>query len=251
MVEPALAAPPAAAAARRSVARVVLLRGFSVTGPRGPIRLPCQARKLVAFLALRAAPCDRGYVHGMLWPDASEEQASACLRSALWRLGRQAPGLVRADGGQLVLGCAEIDLRKMAEVARAVLAGVLPPRAERDELIRVGDVLPDWYDDWVALERERFRQLRLHALDRLCERLAAVGEYGEAAEVGLAAITSEPLRESAHRALIRVHIAEGNAAEAVRQLEFFTALLDRALGLRPSPQLAELVARSTVARRVA
>src|SRR6266700_2866149 len=30
------------------------------------------------------------------------------------------------------------------------------------------DLLPDWYDDWLLLEQERFRQLRMHALEALC-----------------------------------------------------------------------------------
>ena len=40
------------------------------------------------------------------------------------------------------------------------------------ELVSFGDdVLLGWYDDWVIMERERFRQIRLHALDRIGDRL--------------------------------------------------------------------------------
>ena len=37
----------------------------------------------------------------------------------------------------------------------------------------LGDLLPDWYDDWLVLERERLRELRVRALERVCERLTA------------------------------------------------------------------------------
>ena len=64
-------------------------------------------------------------------------------------------------------------------------------------------MLPACYDDWVLVQRDRFRQLRLHALEALCERLTASGRYGEAIDAGLAAVCAEPLRESSHRVLIR------------------------------------------------
>jgi DNA-binding SARP family transcriptional activator len=117
-----------------------------------------------------------------------------------------------------------------------------PPAA----LLARGEILPDWYDDWLVIERERFRQLRVHALERLCDRLTAAGRFAEAVDAGLAAVESEPLRESAHRALIRTHLAEGNACEALRQYRAFRELLRRELGLRPSELMEALVRRLTV-----
>jgi DNA-binding SARP family transcriptional activator len=60
-------------------------------------------------------------------------------------------------------------------------------------------------------------------------------------EVGLASIAGEPLRESAHRAVIRIHLAEGNKAEAFRQYRLYRTLLHDQLGLSPSAQMEELV----------
>jgi DNA-binding SARP family transcriptional activator len=105
-----------------------------------------------------------------------------------------------------------------------------------------GELLPDWYDDWVVIERERHRQLRLHALEQLSARLSADGRHAAATEAGLAAIASEPLRESAHRVLIAVHLAEGNRGEALRQYRVCCGLLDRDLKVGPSPALQALVA---------
>src|SRR6266571_3495035 len=50
------------------------------------------------------------------------------------------------------------------------------------------DLLPYWYEDWVLVERERFRQLRLHALEALCEQLTALGRFDHAVEAGIAAV---------------------------------------------------------------
>src|SRR5262249_3418614 len=111
-----------------------------------------------------------------------------------------------------------------------------PERVTADDLCLYGDeldaeLLPDWYDDWVLLERERLRELRLHALEALALRLAALGRFAEAVEAGLAAVRSEPLRESAHRVLIRLHLAEGNRHRALCQYREYTRLMRLDLNL--------------------
>jgi DNA-binding SARP family transcriptional activator len=104
-----------------------------------------------------------------------------------------------------------------------------------------GDLLPDWYEDWILLERERFRQLRLHALEALCARLTEAGRFGAAVQAGLTAVSGEPLRESAHRTLIQAHLAEGNPGEAVRQYHLYRRLLADELALEPSAAIRGLV----------
>ena len=108
-----------------------------------------------------------------------------------------------------------------------------------------GELLPDWYDDWVTDERERFRQLRLHALEVMAERLAGSRRWGDAVLAALAAVSADPLRESAHRAVIKVHLAEGNVAEAIRQLRRCERLMIDEVGVPPSPSLAELIRAGT------
>ena len=103
------------------------------------------------------------------------------------------------------------------------------------------DLLPDWYEDWVVLERERFRQLRLHGLEAQCRRLTETGRFGAAVQAGLAALAGEPLRESAHRNLIQAHLAEGNPGEAVRQYHLYRRLLAGELAIEPSAAIRELV----------
>ncbi len=79
----------------------------------------------------------------------------------------------------------------------------------------------------------------------MCERLTTARRYGEAVEAGLAAVRAEPLRESAHQVLVKVHLAEGNRFEATRQYQNRRRLLQSELGLEPSPGLTELLARDT------
>ena len=103
------------------------------------------------------------------------------------------------------------------------------------------DLLPGWYDDWIVFERERLRQQVLHALECLATLLVAEGRYADGIEAALLAVAIEPLRESAQRRLIEAHLAEGNVGEAHRVLRMYGDLLDRELGIRPSPGLVALV----------
>jgi DNA-binding SARP family transcriptional activator len=144
-----------------------------------------------------------------------------------------------------------VDVRLASAQARRLLDGGPVDRETELPSLRLylsAEVLPDWYDDWVIVEREQFHQLRLYALEALCERLTSAGRVGEAVDVGLAAIRAEPLRESAHRVLIEAHLAAGNRWEALRQFKRCRALLDEELGLEPSTTLAHLLRQAGAPR---
>ena len=178
------------------------------------------------------------YVAGVLWIDFSQEAANANLRTALWRLPRLSGRLVDASASHLALSPGvDVDLHHVTGVARRVSGeGLCCADDETEELMLSGDLLPDWYEDWVILERERFRQLRLHALEALSRQLVGAGRYDKAIEVGLTAVAGEPLRESAHRAVIRAHLAEGNCSEGLRQYAMLRRFLQEQLGLEPSAE---------------
>lgn len=220
-----------------------LLRGFEVRSDGRPVALPLVAQRLIAFLALQDRPVRRAYVASILWLDASEDRAHAALRTTLWRARSPGAALVDASSTHVTLAPGVVvDHRDIAARTRRVLRHAEPTVADDLEaVLDAGELLPDWYDDWVLLERERFRQLRLHALETLCDELTQAGRHSDAAEAGLAAVAAEPLRESAHRLLMRVYLAEGNPGEAIRQYGLFRALLHDHLGLEPSNRMQELM----------
>jgi DNA-binding SARP family transcriptional activator len=227
--------------------RLLLLDGFELCCDERPVALPMTAQRLLAFLALRDRPVSRSQVAGCLWVDTTDEHATASLRSALWRLRRPGLELVEASLTHLRLaGGVSVDYREAADWAQALLDQPEGPGSGLGEgeggdggLTR--ELLPDWQEDWVVVERERFRQLRLHALEVRCRRLAGAGRFAQAVQAGLAAVACEPLRDSAHRLLIWVHLVEGNRAEAIRQYRLYCRLLHDELGLAPSPQVQQLL----------
>ncbi|WP_081844530.1 BTAD domain-containing putative transcriptional regulator [Cellulomonas sp. URHE0023] len=222
-----------------------LIRGFEVRCAGEAVTIPPSSQRLVSFLAFQSKPVGRAYISGTLWLDADEHHASASLRSALWRL--HPLDLVFASNTHLWLNpCVEVDLRRATGQAMGVLRTTSSDDtmvATARELIDVGeDLLVGWYDDWVIVERERFRQLRLHAMDRIGEQLIESGRCYDALQVGLAVTTTEPLRESAHRLLVRVHLMQGNVAEAIRQYDMYVALLREEMDVEPSSAIQALVA---------
>jgi DNA-binding SARP family transcriptional activator len=227
--------------------RVALLDGFVLERGGGGVQtvvedLPRCAQRLVAHLGLCGRPC-RAAVAGQLWPDVPEDHAHGSLRSALWRVQKAVPGLVVVSAGALALARGvRVDVRELRDWAQRTLdPNALVDGEMAPESALQGDLLPGWYDDWVLLERERLRQLRLHALEVLADKMAAAGRYGEAAQAAYAAVRTEPLRESAHRAVVRVHLAEGNLAEAVRAYRAFRDLLADELGAVPTMQMEVLM----------
>jgi DNA-binding SARP family transcriptional activator len=135
-----------------------------------------------------------------------------------------------------------VDIWQLIDTASAVLDGDLPnPDRRTVHRLGGGDLLLGWYEDWVLVERERLRQLRLHALEALSGLLLAVGDLPTAVEAALAAVAIEPLRESAHRAVIQAHLAEGNRVEALRQYASLRQLLRDEVGVEPSTLAADLL----------
>jgi DNA-binding SARP family transcriptional activator len=231
------------ASAGRSRAQVQMLDSFEVRRDREIVPLPMSARRVVAFLALRSHPTLRVHVAGSLWLDSPEERGFANLRSALWRIHRSGLALVESRGDTLRLAPdVRVDLHEAAALARRLIGSVpMGAGADVDWLPLTGEVLPDWDDDWALIEREHFRNLSLQALESLGEHLTAQGRLRQALEVGLAAFAREPLRESAHRLLVRIYLAEGNAFDAIRQFRLYRDLVRSRLGIEPSAQMLDLV----------
>lgn len=228
-----------------SVLVVQTLPAFAVDGAADARPLSRAAQRLVTYLALRERPVRRAEVAHVLWADSSEEHGAASLRTTLWRIGRVHRDLVQATAERLSLSdTAAVDVQAASSLARSLAsAGAeLPDDSEPVIGLLSTDLLPDWYDDWLFVFRERWRQLRLHALECLAGRLGEAGRFSEAIDAALTAVDAEPLRESAHRCLIRVHLLEGNRGEAVRAYRALTELLDTELGVRPSPGVRALLA---------
>ena len=240
--------PAARAASRRpsgssARTRLQLVSSFRLVSAGAVIRLPYSLERVVAYLAIAHGPVGRSRLAGALWPDVPERRASGALRSALWRLHRVC-GVIERDERVLALDSnVVVDLSDLADLTLALIHRSGPEVLGRlPELVDGAEILPGWDEEWLVVERERYRLLRLRALEQAGEAFLAANDPARAMEASLASISTEPYRESAHRLLVRVHLAEGNLSEALRAYDVYRRIVEEDLGIRPSSDMEQLIA---------
>jgi TolB-like protein len=226
---------------------VKLLGGFDARLSAGP-HLDIASKKtraLLAFLALPTGrPHSRAKLVGLLWSERSDEQARNSLRQALAELTR---ALSSVEPSPLVKGRDTLALDAAAVEADTTLFEQLSTSEETSDLRRAaalygGDLLEGFsardpaFDEWLTIERDRFRSLAASVLGKLVGR-----ETGSSAiAVAQRLLALDPLQEESHRALMRFHADAGEIGMALRQYELCRDTLRRELGTMPSPDTEAL-----------
>ncbi len=222
--------------------RLSMLGGFSLTAGSDVARLPRNAQRLLAYVALQRRPVSRDRIAFSLWPGGTEAHALGSLRTALFELRRPGHDAVEATDGHLQLSpglAVDVhDLLSLVDRIRSGWAGGGEPLVPRELL--EAELLPEWYDDWVLVERERYLELRVEALETLCRAQLKAGRTAEAVSTGLAAVRVDPTRESSTRLAIAAQLAVGNRAQAMAHYRRLEEAL-RELGLAPSAVTSALV----------
>jgi DNA-binding SARP family transcriptional activator len=227
-------------------ATLALLGGFQLSVGQS-LTIPLGAQRLLALLALEDGDLDRAAATERLWPDSCKRRATANFRSALWR-GKCAGSALLIDcvGPRIQLAQpVSVDLYEVLKKARQIVGSSLSVSDQLGHQETIDglshELLPTWPDDWLLPERARWDQVRLHALETMAQQFLKVQNYLAALESALAAVAIEPIRESAHRIVLKVHIAEGNSACAMKHYHRYRGLLERELGVKPSRQMVELI----------
>jgi DNA-binding SARP family transcriptional activator len=215
-------------------------------GPVADLDAP-RMQALLAYLALHhPTPQPRQRLAFALWPDSNEQQARTNLRNLLHRL-RQAWPL--ADQFLAVTSTAigwqdgfrlHLDTAVFQQLIQQATTAVSPSTALSYWQKAIDhyphDLLPDCYDEWLAPERQRLRQLFLQALETTIQLLEEQQAYQTAVQISRKLIEAEPLRESAYRQLMRQYSQLGDRAAALRIYYQCSDVLQRELGVKPAPE---------------
>lgn len=238
--------------------------GVSVDGEAGELRLTRRAIALLSYLVLhRDRRFTREVLMAVFWGDQDDRHARHCLNTALWRLrrvleprgdarGRYVRTTAAGEIGFTPDGDCVIDVERFERLARGPLAkGVNELHAaeiaalEEAVAVYAGDLLEGFYDDWILVERDRIRRAYGGALTMLMRHHAEAAHPEVSLAFACRLLAVDPLREEAHRAVIRGYAAIGERELALRQYAACRAILAAELGVTPSPETEELRWRLT------
>lgn len=174
--------------------QVSVLGAFTLTHDGVAVALGVDARRVVAYLAVHRRPQPLATLAADLWAGVESDAALRLLDEAVADV--DVPGLLVVDtlAGTVVLdSLVTVDLDEAMALVR-LIPEVAAHEVADTTLLR-SDVLPSWTAPWIAVERERFRQLRLNALEDLSLRYSAAGDHAQAVALARIAVKAAPSRE--------------------------------------------------------
>ncbi len=237
---------------------LVLLGGFQARAGGQPVDVPGRKeRALLAFLAMPPGePRSRDRLCGLLWGDRGDKQAHDSLKQAVLRLRKSFelmhPLPVLADRASLVLdGTAiAVDVQDFERLLKEGTPEAVARAAAlyRGDLLDGLDVRDPAFEEWLLIERQRLRDLAREAMGTLVDHHLTNGTRDQAAAMARRLLALDPLRESAHRALMRIYAEQGETALALKQYQLCRDALQGDLGVKPEAETERLY-RSIQERR--
>lgn len=232
--------------------RLELFGGFRIAEGTTPLSglTYSKGKALLAFLAVTGQPCRRETLAALLWSELPDGEARTNLRVVLSNL-RQflAPSLLitRETVGLNPQYRPWIDVvafqqalepsRGAADIGQLQAAVTL----YRGDLL-AGFTVPDAspFDEWVAGQRERLRQLAMFALHELATRYVARRTYLAGIETLNQLLALDPWREEAHRQLMDLYTRSGQRSAALAQYAICRQVLADELGIAPADETQAL-----------
>lgn len=226
--------------------QIRLLGQFDVRADGKRVTIPTRAaQSLLAYLVLTAGTSQRREkLAGMLWPEITDENARKNLRQELWRIRKAISTRHSAKNDYLVADELTLKFNREAEYWLDV-AQMERPDLDLQSLIAnlslyQGELLPGFYDEWVALERERVNAVFDARMEQLLEQLITAERWIAVQEWGERWLTFSGVREPAYRALMLASGVRGDMAKVASLYQRCTDELLEYLGVEPSTETRAL-----------
>jgi predicted ATPase/DNA-binding SARP family transcriptional activator len=202
------------------------------------------AQSLFAYLILTAGTLHRREkLAGIFWPDVTEEKTRAYLRHELWRIRKALSSQLKVD--YLIADDISISFNSSSEYWLDVMVFKnLSESASISDLVNAlsvckGQLLPDFYDEWVFQEREHLQAFYEQKMGRLLELLESEKCWPDILEWSEQWISHGQGPEAAYRYLMIAYDALGDRAKVALTYERCVQAL-RQLDLEPSEQTRAL-----------
>jgi DNA-binding SARP family transcriptional activator len=197
-----------------------LLGLFRAERDSQPIHFPRRkVEALLTYLVMNPQAHSREKLAALFWCDFTDQQARKSLRTALSILrGELGDNLLLVDRDAVQLNPAFplwLDVREFEKQAATFLSDASPDPAQVNIQLYEGELLADFYDDWIVPERERLRALYLKTLARLIQHYRAQSEYERAIEFAQKALAIDRADERVYQHLMFCYVASGNRQAAL------------------------------------
>ncbi len=197
------------------------------------VRVQPKPLHLLAYLILNSDRVHRREsLQAIFWPDKSPGAAANNLRQAIWYLRHVLP----AASPEAVQ-----DAIRWHPATAWVDAVAFERSLDADDLdaaleLYGGPFLPDAYEEWAQLERERLRLRYLTALEARAHRHYKLGRWADALTDADRLLAADPLNEAAARLVMSCCWALGRREDARRRYESFRGWLRHELQADPLPE---------------
>ncbi|MBI4318119.1 MAG: AAA family ATPase [Chloroflexi bacterium] len=205
-----------------------------------------KSRALVYYLSGHTRPLTREHLLATFWPDLDRSAAQQALRVAIYGLRKTLGDSLSVDRETLALApSVEVDVHLFER-------RLSPPVPDLDLLTTTfdlyrGDFLEgvslaesSEFEEWVTVERERYRRLAVRGLAALAQLHEKHNDFGKALAALNRALGFNPFQEDLQRACMRLLYLAGDRAGAIRRYENLRKLLNKEMGVPPMAETRSL-----------
>jgi WD40 repeat protein/class 3 adenylate cyclase len=222
--------------------QVRLLGQFDIRVDGKRVTIPSRAgQSLLAYLMLTVGTAHRREkLAGILWPDTTDENARKNLRQELWRIRKAISTGQPAEKEYLLADEITLTFNRESEYWLDVSQIERPDLDLQSLIVNLslyqGELLPGFYDEWVAIERERIQAIFESKMEQLLEQLIAAERWIAVQEWGERWLSLSGVREPAYRALMLASGVRGDMAKVASLYQRCTAELLENIGVEPSAE---------------
>ena len=219
-----------------------------------------RAIPLLAYLALTGNTQSRDLLAGLFWPDSSQKQALAALRTTLWRI--KSAGLedwITLNRNEISLNFQrniEVDVLKFRSALNRcnthghptshICLYCTPALTEAIDLYH-GEFMADCniskahgFYDWCTQQRETLELLHLNALERLVKCHRTFGDFDLAIHYARIWLSYDRLNENALFQLLQLYAITGQRTAGISLYKHQKEFLWRELEIEPNEEITAI-----------
>ncbi len=230
------------------------LGGLTIRHGAEPVRLSTRkGDALLVYLCCERREHSREWLADLLWDNVPQARAMGNLRTALVDLNQHLGDHLIVTRQSLMIDPEReiwLDSQVLADAHAAHRSDKSTAALRRLQTavdIYKGDFLAGFhirdaerFEQWQVAEAERLRVMIVSALNQLAEAALETCEYADGITYAQRLLNIDPLRENAHRTLMRLFAASGQRTAALSQYEACARVLEAELGVEPDDETTHL-----------